>query len=199
MFKHLTQTICVGLILTVLVAPPTAANDIDLINIFNAGVNLGWLMNSLEFGMFPESYATWASDAVAAFNAAFSPPKNLPPPSADKQSAGNYISQIKGLLVNYSGRDGLAYYVFQAGVYLAIADIDSRYGRCPSCLKSSVANAAAHLVTIGRGLRNATLERLGFDFRDRSHNMRPGEMSVADVQTWSATLGNAMATVRASL
>jgi len=66
-------------------------------------------------------------------------------------------------------------------------------------LKSTVGRAGAVLRALGRQLRDPNLESRGRDFLERSNRMRPREMSVADVQSWTGTLGNAMATVRASL
>lgn len=195
MIKHLMQIVSIGLVLAVLVGPLAAAIEFNPTNLFNAGVNLGWLRNTLEFGMNPWLHDTYASDFSAEFNAAISRSPWMQPPQTNVTSVGNYIEGIKGWLK----ADSLAYAVFSTGVSLAISQIDAQYGKCPSCLKASLGRAAGELRALGKILGNQNLEGMAVDLLERANKMQPEKMRVADVQSYSATLSNAMAAVRASL
>lgn len=145
--------------LLVLVAAAVGGQPFNSTRIFNAGLNLGWLCQEAESGMFYEHWTNYARNGAAEYNNAFFPSPLLPAPPATMRGAQEAIAKI-GQLLPANGH-GAAHPLFMGGVSLAMAHISAQSGRSPAGLRAHLRSAGPLLSETGSSLNNPKLKGIG--------------------------------------
>lgn len=174
---------------------------VSLKRIFNAGLNLGWLVAASSTNMFPHLHRGYASNAAAEFNNAFYPMRAMGPPPTNSRDARDYLSKLESKLPRY-GQDRRALQarnILLAGWNLGIAHVYAQHGRCPSCMTSAMQDAGRNLTAAGQGALIQSLHVLGNRLQREAWDARARVKSVAALQAYKSTLERAMADVRNAL
>ncbi len=167
--------------------------------LFNSGVNLGWLIAAIDTGLFPAQRPTYAANSAAHFNAGISPSPGWGSPGVDRQNASYRWDQQKQK-VGYASNSAAtpmtraASAIMDAGFLLGAAHINAQKGTCPSCVRMSTYNAGQSLSYS----RVSSLEGIGGELMALARRMETAS-SVADVQYFINDLAGAITTLQGML
>lgn len=184
------------------VYPATAVSTDSIVSVgqlFNSGVNLGWLIAAIDTGLFPAERPGFAANSAAHFNAGIAPSPAWSSPGIDRQDASNRWEQQKqkvGYASNGAatamGRAAPA--IMDAGFLLGAAHINAQKGTCPSCVRMSTYNAGQSL----RYSRVSVLEGIGDELMALARRMETAA-SIEDVQFFINPLADAITTLQGML
>jgi|GEM_PF-5758372 len=128
-------------------------------NIFNSGLNYGWLQAATSCNMFSNHWVEYSQNGAIFYNHAFSPPRQYKAPAANFEGSQTAIDYIEKQLRPI--QSGALQVLFLGGVHLAKAHILAQWGKSPAGLRAEIRTAGNYLKDAGIALNNQRLKDIG--------------------------------------